>query len=332
MIKVIVLEPPMLSNVAWWRLWMPLMAIKRMYKGVFLFEFKRKELTYDDAWNADIVICPRPGGKPDVNEFLEKAKREGAKLIVDIDDHILGLPEFHDLYHDYKPGSEAHKNAVKTLQMADCFWFSTEKFLETYHTGGIVVKNAIPPEWLPETPAPDNNLWAWRGRSFQVHDLIYAGQDWYNGGGNAMAKHWLFLGWKPPLQHLENATSAAYIADTQEYIQKVRQSGFSGMWKPMVDCEFNDHKSNISWIEATLSGGACLTNYAGRPGWEHATDTFPDYEKICELWTASAAEIRLNYNLYTEADKRARSMLALCSHLLPTSADTANTLPTAEKP
>jgi hypothetical protein len=327
MIKILVLEDPVLTAVGYWRLWLPLKAMQRLYPNTFDFTYKRKELNFGDVQAFDAIIVARPGSRPDINEFLEKAKAWGVKIIVDIDDHLLGLPNFHDLFHEFKEGSEQHKRAVKTLEMADLFWFSTEKFLETYHNGGIVAKNAIPPEWLPKEPAPDQGLFAWRGRSIQVHDLIYAGQDWYKKNV-AKAKQWLFLGWLPPLQHGENAMSVPYEADTQKYLEKVVQSRFNGVWKPMVQCEFNDHKSNIALIEAALSGGYCITNYAGKPGWETASPEIVEYSNAVELWKKSCQYIETNANLYTESNKRARSILALLSLLPTTSPDTGNTLPT----
>lgn len=332
MINVHVLIPPLLGTVEYWRVWQPLQVVKLMYPGVFNFTFKKKDLDFNDAWQADFVITIRPGSKPDVNQYLEKAKLNGAVVAVDIDDHILDLPRFHDLYHDYKPGSAGHKRAVKTCELADIFWFSTPKFLETYSKQGIVIPNAILPEILPAEPAPDNGIWIWRGRSIQVHDLIYAGWDWYEKI-KKKPKQWRFIGFDPPLRHADNVGEGLqYITDTQEYMSRIRAARFNGFWKPMVDCSFNDHKSNIAWIEATLSGGVCLTNYAGKPGWEYATKNFPTYKQACELWEKSVKEIQEKYNLIETAKMRAQSMLQACSHRLPTLKGTGSTYPQPETP
>ena len=330
-LKILVLEPPNLTNVGYWRCWLPFQAIKAMYANSavnFEFTYKRKDLTFEDAWNADVVVAPRPGSKPDVSEFLEKAKDNGARIILDLDDHIFGLPDAHQLYFPYSKGAPQYESAMKAIELADLFWFSTPIFMETYaekfKKPGLVVPNAIPPEWLPEAPAPDRGLWSWRGRDIQVHDLIYAGWDWYEEIKDR-PKQWIFLGWKPPLRHSNNTQPVPYIDDVQKYLLNVRKSGFNGIWKPMIDCPFNDHKSNIAWIEATMSGGVCLTNYAGKPGWEYSTKDFPTYKQACELWEKSKAEIKKNYNLYQAAAIRARSMIEICSHLLPTSPDTEKT-------
>ena len=52
----------MSSNTGWWRLWRPLKVVRQMYGHLFAFEFKRKDLTYQDAWDADVIILARPGG------------------------------------------------------------------------------------------------------------------------------------------------------------------------------------------------------------------------------------------------------------------------------
>jgi intein/homing endonuclease len=61
---------------------------------------------------------------------------------------------------------------------------------------------------------------------------------------------------------------------------------------------FISHNSNIAWIEATLAGGICVTNYATKPGWEWAVDHFTDNaDFIASQWAASRAAIVEHYNL-----------------------------------
>lgn len=331
MINVLVLVPPFLNTVEYWRLWHPFEMISAIMPGVFKFEFKRKEINYADVWNAHVIVTTRPGSKDSISEVITKAKAKGKPVIVDIDDHLFDLPDSHDLYFSYLPGSKGYENAKNLCESADLFWFSTPAFLETYGKKfgkkSMVVPNAIHPALLPEEPAPDQGHWAWRGRSIQVHDLIYAGQHWYRKIRNK-PKRWFFLGWKPPLDHADNYTPLPPVTDIEEYMDNIRKSRFNGIWKPMVECSFNNHKSNISWIEATMSGGVCLTNYAGKPGWEFATAHFPTYKEACELWQKSKTEIQEKYNLIKTAQMRAVSIIQLLPqfyHLLNTSSSTAET-------
>lgn len=328
MIKILVLEPPYISNVAYWRLFRPLKIMAQLNPGVFSFEWKRKDLTFADAWNADVVIMARPGTGRHADyqtaiEFIQKAKRWGAKFIVDLDDDLLGIPDDHELYSEYnKP--DRRKAIVETLKMADAFWVSTSAFLTTYSPQAEVIPNAVLPTDLPEEPAPDRGLWAWRGRSVQIHDLVGMGADWYEQIKD-IPKQWVFLGYRPPLRHSKNQEVVPYLDDPELYMQALKASQFNGIWKPMQDVRFNDHKSNIAWIEATMSGGVCLTNYAGKSGWELSVSEIPEYPDACKIWERSKAEIIEKYNLVNTAQMRAQSIFRLCSYMLNTSPATANT-------
>jgi hypothetical protein len=323
MINILVLEYPILSNVAYWRLFGPLTLMGKLYPGVFNVRYARKELDYGDMLWADVVITARPGSgkkgeQQTINDFVKKWKSSARiaprYFIVDIDDDILHLPDIHALSGDFQ--DKARRKATEDcLGMADLFWFSTEAFLETYHSGGLVVKNAILPGELPDKPSPDTGHWSWRGQSIQMHDLWRQGQeDW--PGIRDKAKAWTFIGYYPPLDHGDNSRFLPALDDPEMYFAMLPKLQLNGVWKPMMPCQFNDHKSNIAWIEATMAGGACLTNYAGRPGWEHSTATFPTHKEGVALWEKSCQEIVENYNMISETRKRAESIFRMFPHLI----------------
>jgi hypothetical protein len=82
------------------------------------------------------------------------------------------------------------------------------------------------------------------------------------------------------------------------------------MWKPLQDNQFNDSKSNIAWIEATLAGAVCVTNYAHKPGWEWAIDHFTDNtDFIASQWAASKEAIIKHFNLLTVNEVRYNHIL-----------------------
>lgn len=318
MINILVLEYPILSNIAYWRLFGPLGLMVKIFPGVFDIRFARKDLDYSDIFWADVVIMARPGSgkkgeQQTINEFVKKWKQSARfaprYFIVDIDDDILHLPDVHALAGDFK--DKARRKATEDcLGMADLFWFSTEAFLKTYHSGGLVVKNAILQSELPEEPSPDTGHWAWRGQSIQVHDLWRKGRhEWMKIRDKA--KGWTFIGYYPPLDHGENSKFLPALDDPETYFAMLPNLKLNGIWKPMMDCGFNDHKSNIALIEATIAGGCCLTNYAGMPGWENATATFPTYKEGVALWEKAREDIEENYNLIFETRKRAESILRM---------------------
>ena len=326
-INCLVLAPPIIDGVSYWRLWEPLAAVDAILVNSpyeIDFRFKRKELDFFDVWNTDVVIVSRPGsGKNDYSEFLEQCKMRGVKIIVDLDDDIFHLPDYHTLYQNYKKGGKQYKQARYALELADELWVSTKALADQFGKDAVLIPNAIMPHLLPKEPAPDRGLWAWRGRSIQAHDLM-AHQGWYKKIRNK-AKQWLFLGWKPPLDHADNVSVGTFLSNPMAYLQSIRSTGLNGIWKPMIDCEFNHAKSNIAWIEATMAGGVCLTNFAGRDEWKFATKNFPDYKTSCDLWQQSKQEIEKNYNLAKTGQMRASRILHLCSHRLPISHDMPTT-------
>jgi hypothetical protein len=92
--------------------------------------------------------------------------------------------------------------------------------------------------------------------------------------------------------------------------------GINAIWKPLTDCAFNDHKSNINLLVATIGGGYCITNYAGRPGWEFASSEVLPYPEACELWRAAKDDIIKRYNLADTARMRAESIFRLVPQFL----------------
>lgn len=82
------------------------------------------------------------------------------------------------------------------------------------------------------------------------------------------------------------------------------------MWKPLTVNAFNDCKSNIAWIEATMAGGVCVTNYAGKGGW---ADSLPDFtddpELVRDTWELSKEVILEHYNLLKVNEARFESIL-----------------------
>lgn len=323
MIKIFVIEPTHLTNTGYWRLYRPLRVMQKLFPGTFSIEYIYEKFTYAQLATADVIITRRPSGSgADMwLKFLQKAKTLDIPIIFDEDDAVMMCPEGHELAKIFER-PEVRKSYQEALQTASMFWFSTPAFVETIPplltadgAMAAVIPNAILPEDLPDAPAPDLGIIAWQGKSIQVHDTIEAGWDWYN-----LNKHkagaWLFFGWRPPLQHLDNTQTIDYIDDVDVYVSSFKKNGINAMWKPLIDCPFNDHKSNLNWLTATMGGGYCITNYAGKPGWELASPEILPYDQACELWAKSKAEILENYNLLKTAEMRAQTIFSLVPHFV----------------
>ena len=308
MINILIVEEPIVTAVSWWRLFRPIAEMQRQFPGKFNVKMVRnKSINADDLFYTDIFILCRPKDE----ETLSLARRIKAlgrsKIILDIDDAITNLPINHFQFAHH----HARVSIVRDIfTLVDYFWCSTEQLLyECDCLGrGEVVPNAIYPWDLPNEPAPDRGLWMWRGGGLQILDVLLAGAEKYEEI-KALPKQWIFCGVLPPLAHGENVgLPLEYESDVQSYFEKLKNAKFNGVWKPLAEHQFNDAKSNIAWIEATMSGGVCLTNYAGKTAWENAVSEFPTYDEACEIWAKSKERIIQDFNLEITARQRAESI------------------------
>lgn len=335
MIKILVLYPPQLDNVGYWRLFRPLDIMRKLYPGVFDITYKSKDLTFGDIVTHDVIITRRPSGQSAGYhvELLQMARQPGIEkpVIFDEDDAVMMLPDTHDLYHEFS-GEAIRKQYVESLKCASMYWFSTPAFMESIPTilgeapkvPGFVIPNAVFPSDLPDEPAPDMGLFGWQGKAIQAHDVI-DGWDWYEENkGNPVIKQWAFFGWKPSLRHLENASGPPipYMPNVYSFVESFKKNpklgmyGINAMWKPLTPCQFNGHKSNINYLVASIGGGYCITNYAGRPGWEFASSEVLPYADACDLWRAAKEDIISRYNILETARMRAESILSLVPQFL----------------
>lgn len=315
MIRVLIIEPRFLTNCGYWRLYRPFEVMRLLFPRDFSLSYRAEKIGYADLMEHDIIITRRPTQRDGavLIKILEKARQLGKPVIFDEDDAVMACPPEHELYTVFQK-KEVREQYIEACKLASMFWFSTPAFLETIHPNGLVIPNAILPQDMPDVPTPDIGLFGWQGKSIQVHDLM-AGRAWYDEN-KEKAKQWLFFGYTPPLEHANNVTTIPYIEDVDIFMQSFRQNGINAMWKPLIDCSFNDHKSNINLLGATMGGGYCITNYAGRPGWEYASKEVLPYSEACELWAASKAHIIEKYNLIDTAQMRAQSIFALLPHFL----------------
>ncbi len=336
MIKILVLDLPQMTNTGYWRLFRPLSVMCDLYPGVFDVKFKIKDLTFADIQFAHVIIARRPWGAYSsvMLELLQTASRPeiNKPIIFDEDDAVMFCPDVHELYANFAEKSE-RETYVKAINCASVFWFSTPAFMSSMgqfmtrpDVPAMIIPNAVLPSDLPGEPSPDRGLFGWQGKSIQVHDLVLGGWDWYEANkSHSLIKQWIFFGFKPPLRHGPNgaAPPIKYMEDVYAFVnsfkknQELGMEGINAMWKPLIEHPFNYHKSNINWLVATIGGGYCITNFAGKPGWEFASSEVLPYPEACELFEASKREIIENYNLGKTARMRAESIFALLPHFFP---------------
>jgi hypothetical protein len=197
------------------------------------------------------------------------------------------------------------------IDIADLIWISTPplaKVYDLYDRLFFVIPNGIDPALLPAAPAKMTKTAGWRGTSTALADSTDQ-YDWFEAN-KAVPDSWLFIAQEPHL----NLRGLKYSFEDQIppeiYLLYIQQLGINALWKPLQDCPFNDAKSNIAWIEATLMGGVCVTNYADKPGWDQCFSEFYDFDEPMYnyAWSISRETIADQYNIKTINRLRAESL------------------------
>lgn len=298
MIRILVVDSPRLTGVTWWRSLRPLTELQRKYTNLQI-KFVTEEVSPFELMQTDLVIMFRPI-TPKSLQFIEGVKSYpfNLKVIIDIDDNLWRLPPGHPAEADY---NEAAHTIRKIYALADGIWCSTDPlmdFADARDGRGVVVPNAVLESDLPDAPAPWLSRVCWRGGSEQAQDICSPEAVEMFEENKDKFRQWFFWGWQPGQMRAANAKQLKRV-DPIQYVSQLPTSGINIMWKPLQDNQFNDSKSNIAWIEATIAGGVCVTNYAPhKPGWEMAIDHFSDNpDFIASQWAASKEWIIEHYNL-----------------------------------
>lgn len=308
-IKVFVVDDETMDGVSWWRAACPFGALEKLYGNYLEIVRCSERVDVRDLMTADIVVRFRPMTENSF-KFLKLCREFGAKIIIDLDDDLWHVPPSHPVFGD----SLQYRDTMQEMyDFADWVWVSTPGLLQSADRvgRGEVMPNAILPSELPDEPLPYKGVAAWRGNDKQIADILSdEAKAWYETAKDLYSQ-WIFAGYFPDLPHGANATFQRRL-DPLAYFLSLKNGLANVFWKPLQVNQFNDNKSNIAWIEATMSGAVCVTNYAGRNGWQCAFAEFPtNPELIAEAWAASKEHILKNYNLLDVTEKRFQSMMNL---------------------
>ena len=285
--KILVVDSPDVDGVVFWRNLLPLCQMAKDYADLE-FKFVSEEAKLYDLLSADVAIFFRPVKEKTLN-FIRtcKAKMIGLKVIIDLDDNLWRLPPGHPSELDYLK----HQDSLNSIYaIADAVWCSTEPLLpyaDAMDGRGFVIPNAIRLNMLPDRPARFTGRICWRGGSSQIDDITAPHAIEFYNENKALFSEWVFWGYWPREYHVPGCKAIPRM-DLINYMNALPNSGINAMWKPLVDNEFNDAKSNIAFLEATMAGGVCFTNYAFKPGWEKCFSVIG--EPLNESFVADAWE------------------------------------------
>lgn len=333
---LIVNAPEEINGVTMWREYAPLKLLRDVYGNEIEIIFNETGRVFDHhLLFADVVMAFRPCN-PEHPSVLARAKELGCKVIVDFDDDLLNVPIGFSFYKELFNRSAY---VLESLALADVVWLSTENLKSVYETalvnftnqvkrqnGGAmpeiygsapvmkVIPNAILHEELPEKPNGNTRIAIWRGADFHRDDLEAYRIQYEQILRNVDYFQW--VGYMPTWGEVKNSRARIDFnpgvqADKWfSYLQKLKPSL---IWKPLVNNQFNDSKSNISWIEATVAGGICLSNFSGHSEqWTCAVKELPKIEESYSVfWRQSAEKVKKEYDLRAWNEVRYKSILQL---------------------
>lgn len=309
MIKILVIDDHAPDGVSFWRNIEPFSVLRKQFPGEVFIENANERVSVHDIKQFDIVVMFRPV-KPESLKFIKNCRALGLRVILDIDDDLWNLPYYHPSFMDYE---RFKATAREIYDVADVIWTSTEQL--RYVIGDLskteVMPNAVLPQWLPDQPSEYKGRAAWIGSAGLQYDLNGThAQKWFEEW-QEQYRQWLFFGYRPEIASGPNCTGVPY-GFVYEFFESIVNAGLNVVWKPLRDLPFNHAKSNIAWLTATMAGGVCVTNFAGRDGWECALPEFTtDPAEIADNFHKSRAHILQHYNLLTVNERRLESIKSL---------------------
>jgi hypothetical protein len=211
--------------------------------------------------DTDTVMLERPMGMHwDV--ALKLIKDFGVKLWVDYDDDLINIPPYHEqtkLYH-----SPENINSHKLIcGAADVVTVSTEKLKDIYglfNNNVHVVPNAFNDYNFKLNAEPSKNKKIfWRGGPSQHEDMLTVIDEILKLSDLYPEWEWYFLG--ESSKYLTRGIKNAFYKKTLpliEYFTMLKETNPAIVIKPLQDNDFNQAKSNITWIEATYCGAVTV--------------------------------------------------------------------------
>lgn len=221
---------------------------------------------WDENWSTirkfHIAFFMRPIHKNCVDQVM-LCKDLGLKIWIDLDDWKK-CPKEHPLYEVYQQSFD-ELSFKKTLYCADVITVTNDRMLSSYTKvypeladKFLIVPNAINDYVYPFSPLSTNRIIVYRGGSNHSYDVkVY--QDVLR---KVMIDNpdWHFVSIGQEIRRLKTLKNYQHIGrfEFHSYFGAIRSINPAIFVVPLKDNEFNRCKSNISWLEGTMAGAACL--------------------------------------------------------------------------
>jgi len=208
---------------------------------------------------------------------IEHAQLMGKRVILDLDDNLLEVPEHNPAYGMYKDT----KYATQCIRLADEVWVTTielKKEFDKYNKNIHVIPNGYNDRLFKKKPFnPNSKTVFYRGGSTHRMDLWRYKGDLVQTASYHPDWRFIYFGLSDDHEFFRENSRNDNVAFTNgvpyiQYMAELQKINPMIFINPLEDHKLNRAKSNISWLEATISGAAFFGN-----------KKLPEFNKSCIL-------------------------------------------------
>ncbi len=245
--------------------------------------------------NIDVCFMHRPFGKIAAH-IMSQCKMHGIPLWVDHDDDLLNIPEQnpHAKYHnDAEKEFPSIEMSYKYADILTCSGVEMHKQLKEKYgrKDAILITSGLDDRLLRfKRKFSGNKRVAWRGSESHLSDLEHFGRSIPDIVQKNPDRQFYFWGINPEKiwPELKELPPERWAYEDQlnfvDYISSITKANASVHYVPLEDNSFNRVKSNLSWLDCTLSGSVCVgPDYPefNRPGIEKYKGV-SDFKKVLQ--------------------------------------------------
>ena len=273
-------------SCSYYRSWGPISKLPRLDPSISV------ELIDEVGWvslaDTDILYLESPMD-PILYQAIVFAKNLNVKVIVDIGDDLLNIPEYspaHNLLIDKK---EVLKKCIGAADVVTCLSEDLRKILLPYNQNIVAVPNAFNDYnyKLVKENSTANKVVNWRGNDHHVGDIVPLANELSRLAKNNPEWIWSFMGYNPvgATSHIRRKIVYGHQS-LCDFFRQIKEVHPAIQIKPLTDNSFNRCKSNIAFMEGVAVGAVAVG--PDFPEWRHpgiATYTSPhEFEsKLQEL-------------------------------------------------
>lgn len=266
-----------------------------------------EKLEIPNMFWCDVLVMQRPF-TPDHHAWIQTLQQLGKPVIIDYDDDVTHVPS-HNPHQKYYNTQDTQFSIKSSLNIAQAVQVSTEPLkaeFDQYNKNVIVVPNALDNGLFPDPKVNwerRRKLVLWRGGESHTNDL----KTFHNEICNVVSSNpkWLFEFFGGEEAYMKyrlqpSLTSNTHFTKSQnmlQFVKSIRDMAPSVLIVPLADDKFNRAKSNIAWIEATMTGAVAVA--PDMPDWQKpgvvTYSSKEDFQEKVNYLLAHPEELKANW-------------------------------------